>query len=276
MALRGRHFSSLLIAPSWARYVVWRLLGARRDISLGLKSGLRLQIRSLSTTDYDVAWEVFWRGSYECPESLQGVRRIVDLGANVGYSCLFWCTEYPESHVIAFEPHPLHLHAIDWHLTENGLHKRVEVVPAAAGTKDQSMYLNDAGSSSTVTDRPIRPVAYQVDVLDVFRTLTLAGAIDILKIDIEGGEYSLLADPRFGDLNVRALVVEWHKKQEYPDGRAWCMARLQALGYRTRIGFEDLPRAGLIWGFSRGESSPALAESAHVGQPLTRPLPRTG
>lgn len=262
MAFRGGRFSSLLIATSWARYVLWRLLGGRRAISLSLKSGLRLQVRPLATTDYGVAWEVFWRGCYECPESLQEVRRIVDLGANVGYSCLFWCTQYPESHVIAFEPHPVHLNAIDWHLTENGLRNRVEVVPAAAGTKAQSMYLNDAGSSSTVTDRPIRPVAYPVDVQDVFRTLTPAGAIDILKIDIEGGEYSLLADPRFGELNVRALVVEWHKKPEYPDGRAWCMARLQALGYRTRVGFEDLPRAGLIWGFTGRESSPAPAEPA--------------
>jgi FkbM family methyltransferase len=186
----------------------------RRAISVSLKSGLRLQIRSLSTTDYDVAWEIFWRGSYECPESLQDVRRIVDLGANVGYSCLFWCTEYPESHATAFEPNPLHLNAIDRHL--NGLHKRVEVVAAAAGTKGQSMYLNDAGSSPTVTDRPIRLVAYPVHVLDVFRTLTLAGAIDILKIDIEGGEYSLLADPRFGELDVRTLVLSGTQNKSIP------------------------------------------------------------
>jgi FkbM family methyltransferase len=201
-------------------------------------------MRSGSTTDYGVAFDVFWRGCYRCPEPVSQVTRIVDLGANVGYSCLFWCQEYPEARVTAFEPHPKHLTAIAGHLSTNGFSDRVEIVGAAAGVAEATAYLTDAGSSSTITNSS---AGFAVPVVDVFQTLV--GPIDILKIDIEGGEYGLLGDQRFGSVQARIVVLEWHDSAACPDGREWCQDRLQSFGYRTRIGIEDLPMAGLIWGF---------------------------
>jgi hypothetical protein len=49
---------------------------------------------------------------------------------------------------------------------------------------------------------------FWVDVVDIFDELS-DRAIDILKIDIEGSEHPLLADPRFAKLRVRFLVMEW-------------------------------------------------------------------
>jgi FkbM family methyltransferase len=246
MTKQPAHFRDVLTPTSRVRYALWRFLGGKRPIDLVLASGLRLRMRSLATTDYDVAWQMFWRGDYESPEPLQDVRRIVDLGANVGYSCLYWCQRYPQSHVTAFEPHPVHLGAIQENLAMNGLLDRVKVVGAAAGTSERHSYLTDGRSSSAVTDQP---AAFQIRVLDVFREEELTNQIDILKIDIEGGEYEILSDPRFAELNVRAMVVEWHNSSEHPDGLAWCLHKLQSLGYQTHIGAEDLPLAGLVWAF---------------------------
>jgi FkbM family methyltransferase len=250
MSDRPEHFRDLLQPASRTRYAIWRLLGAPSPIEVRLKSGLRIKIRSRSTTDYGVAWDIFWRGCYRCPEPLSPVRHIVDLGANVGYSCLFWCRQYPEARVTAFEPHPKHLNAIAGHLAANHLSDRVKVVEAAAGVAEAASYLVDAGSSSTITESP---GGYAVRVVDLFQRLD--GPIDILKIDIEGGEYGLLADERFGSLGARTVVMEWHKTANCPDGRKWCEDRLRRFGYRTRIGFEDPPLAGLIWGF-RADPSP--------------------
>jgi FkbM family methyltransferase len=213
-----------------------------------LKSGLNLRIRSISTTDYGVAFDIFLRGCYRSIEPVAQVKRIVDLGANVGYSCLFWCQQYPEARVTAFEPHPTHVGAIAENLSANRFSDRVTVVEAAAGVAEGRAYLRDAGSSSTVTNNP---AGYAVPVVDVFKMLD--GTIDILKIDIEGGEYGLLGDERFGSIKARAVVVEWHKTADCPDGREWCQDRLGRFGYRTRIGCEDLPSAGLIWGFRADE-----------------------
>jgi FkbM family methyltransferase len=238
------HFRDLLNSVSRARYLVWRALGARRPIKVRLKSGLCIRIRSHSTTDYGVAWDIFLRGCYLCPEPMSQVRHIVDLGANVGYSCLFWCHQYPEARVTAFEPHPKHVSAIAENLSTNHFLDRVKVVEAAAGVAEAEAYLMDGGSSSAITNSP---TGFAVPVVDVFQMLD--GTIDILKIDIEGGEYGLLGDERFGSVQARTVVVEWHKTADRPDGREWCLNRLRRFGYRTRIGCEDLPLAGLIWGF---------------------------
>jgi len=162
----------------------------------------------------------------------------------VGYSCLFWCQQYPEARVTGFEPHPDHLKAITGHLAANHLSDRVKVVEAAAGVAEAAMYLVDAGSSSEIT---ASSGGFPVQVVDLFQTMQ--GPIDLLKIDIEGSEYDLLADERFGELGARTVVLEWHQRDNYPDGRRWCEERLRRFGYRTRIGVEDLPLAGLIWGF---------------------------
>jgi hypothetical protein len=141
------------------------------------------------------------------------------------------------------------LDAIAGHLAANRLSDRVTVAAVAAGVANETRFLVDAGSSSAITENP---GGYAVQVVDLFQALD--GPIDILKIDIEGGEYGLLADERFGALSARTVVVEWHETANYPDGRKWCEDRLRTFGYRTRIGFEDLPLAGLIWGF-RAEPS---------------------
>jgi FkbM family methyltransferase len=238
----AHHFRDLLTPGSRLRYTAWRLLGGRTPITLSLQSGLQLRIRGLRSTDYGVAWDIYWRRCYQSPEPLPSSATIVDLGANVGYSCLWWCQEYPDANVTAFEPHPEHLKSIAGHLSANGLDGRVQVVPAAAGTADGFAYLTNAGSSSSVTSEQN---AFRVRVADLFGCSL--GPIDILKIDIEGGEYALLGDERFPSLNVRSLVVEWHGSP----GREWCRERLEQMGYRTRTGTEDLPAAGLLWAYRK-------------------------
>jgi len=201
-------------------------------------------MRSQSATDYGVAYDIFLRDCYKAPEPLGEIRNIVDLGANVGYSCLFWCHDHPKAHVTAFEPHPAHVYAINKHLSANNFSDRVEVVKAAVGVSEGEAYLVDAGSSSVLTSSP---TGYAVPIVDIFNTVK--SPIDLIKIDIEGGEYGLLGDDRFNSLGARNVVVEWHKRDDQPDGKEWCQNRLHSLGYRTSIGCEDLPLAGLIWGF---------------------------
>jgi len=48
-----------------------------------------------------------------------------------------------------------------------------------------------------------------IDVFDFFKAVE-GRKIDFLKLDSEGGEYDLVCDPRFADLDARFLVMEWH------------------------------------------------------------------
>jgi FkbM family methyltransferase len=246
MTARPAHFVGILRRFSRVRYTLWRLLGGKGPIDLRLASGLRLHMRSLATTDYDVAWQIFWRCDYESPRPLRDVRVVVDLGANIGYSCLYWCQQYPQCHVTALEPHPVHVGLIRENLRRNGFTDRVKIIAAAAGSRERRSYLSDARTSSSVSEEQS---AFQIRVLDIFTDPELKGNIDLLKIDIEGGEYELLSDPRFAELEGPALVVEWHNTPEHPDGRTWCLEKLKSLKYRVEDGAQDPPSAGLLWAY---------------------------
>ena len=87
-----------------------------------------------------------------------------------------------------------------------------------------------------------------METVDFFASLG-AGPIDLLKMDIEGGEYELLEDPRFAALPVSRLVLEWHKTIDHPDGKAWCERRLTSLGYTVVQGKWSSEHNGLLWGF---------------------------
>jgi FkbM family methyltransferase len=259
-SLAGRRLRDLMPLGSRVRYLLWRAFRSRRPITVRLSTGERLSIRPRPASDLDTACEVFLLQNYRCPRPLapEEIRTIVDVGANVGYTCLYWRRTFPGARVLAFEPHPAHADQIARHLALNGLTAdAVEVCRAAAAAHSGAAYLVSAESASRVVGRR-RDDAIPIEAVDFFQRVG-PGAIDLLKIDIEGGEYLLLADDRFAALSVRNLVLEWHRTPERPDGKEWCRARLEALGYQVREG-DDYGDAGIVWAFRGPPGRPADAE----------------
>ncbi len=242
----GASFSGLLAPRSVPRYAIWRLTGRRGTVALRLAGGPTILLRppGAGNNDYGVAYEIFLHRHYALPRLIptQSIRRIVDLGANVGFSCLHWLTQFPGAEVVALEPHPGHFAQCRTNLSVNGLLPRVELHQAAAGTASRQIMLSDAGtSSSVVADGDCGIAAPMVDIF----TLLAGRPVDIMKLDIEGGEYAILDDPRFARLQVPYLVMEWHGG---PGDRDRCLSRFAALSYETLQMF-DHGSYGMLWAF---------------------------
>lgn len=238
-----RRLWNLLTSGSRVRYLLWRFL-ARSDVfTVRLKSGERLTLRSAG--DRRVGWEVFVRELYRVPAGhrVENVRRIVDLGGNNGFSTLYLAGKYPAARVVAFEPHPRHCEQFAWHVEANGLQGRVRLVPAAAGVREDRMSLSDAGAGSSLVI-PRGGKRFEVRVADWLAEIGTE-PIDLLKVDIEGSEYELLADPRFAALEVRLIVLECHEVPEQNLTFETCVRRLQSLGYKTDV----IPDGGctMVW-----------------------------
>src|SRR5689334_53899 len=237
-------FHRTLNLRSVLKYAWWRAARQRRPVTLSLKHGGRFQLRpsrlgGQGNNDYGVAYEVFVDRFYDdVPLDPASVLRVVDLGGNVGLSCIFWLTKYPYCWVDVFEPHPGHVAQMKLNLDLNGWRDRVTIYEAAAGTSPGTLHLSDRGSGSSVMFSWQDDPGIEVPVVDVFEAIG-SQPIDILKIDIEGGEYSLLADPRFAQLDVRYLVLEWHKLRIKPDARAWSLDQLAAHGFEVRELFTE-------------------------------------
>ena len=235
------------------RYLAWRARGPSAGIlEVSLRDGSRLAMRPLPTMDMTTAYELYLGEAYRRPAEMpdRPARVVVDVGANVGYSVVQWARTWPEARVLAFEPHPAHLELLYRHVVANGWADRVLVVGAAAAVRDGLAYLVERDVESVVVDEP-GTGRVPIRLCDFFRELEAAriGTIDLLKIDIEGGEYALLEDERFGRLDVDTLVIEWHDTAEHPEGRRWCRERLEALGFAVANGALEYERSGVLWGW---------------------------
>lgn len=240
------------------RYLTWRTgwLG-RKQSQFRLKTGERLILRTPPATDLQTAHEMFVGEAYLPPWPLDStdVRRIVDLGSNVGYSVVYFCSQFPWARVEAYEPHPVHARYLREHVELNGLGDRVAVHEVAVAAVSGNLLLTDCGTHSqlvAISNEPTVRVAV-IDWLDTARDQV----IDLLKIDIEGGEFDLIDDPRFEKLKVRHLVIEWHTSGEASETETRVCRRLEALGFCTVPGSiaGELPglKFGLVWG-TRGDS----------------------
>jgi FkbM family methyltransferase len=252
-----------LTLPSRLRYLIWRTGALGKEVTVQLASGERLILSGLRY-ELGTAYEIFVNEAYRIPRLIDSasIKRIVDVGANVGHSILYWTAHFPEAQIEAFEPHPVHLDLLRRTIALNHLTDSVAVYGAAAGTSSGRAKLADLGTASAVIGEDgagaaLRQNVVPIEVVDFFEVIGEA-RVDLLKIDCEGAEFDLLMDERFERLDVRNLVMEWHETPAHPTAERDLSSRLLELGWELQIRQDtvyeplegtDLMRAGLIWAF---------------------------
>lgn len=250
-------FSAQLNVPSLLKYAAWRALGQRGAVNLALKSGVNFQIRpnaagQFGNNDYGVAYEIFVHEYYAVNGDLASSepRLIVDLGGNAGFSTLYWLQRFKQCQVIVFELHPNQIKQIQLNVALNGWSDRVTLFPYGAGVAAARAKLSDKGAGSSTKLFAPEDRLIDVELIDLFPVLR-DRKIDILKIDIEGGEYAIMADERFAQLDARAVVMEWHQATPGRDDHAWCVERLTGLGYDIEELWNERTH-GMLWAHRRG------------------------
>jgi FkbM family methyltransferase len=190
--------------------------------------GTRRVVLRHHTQDTQIFQEIFTAGFYRlsppAARALGDPRRIVDLGGNIGIFGLWAAIHWPNADVVAFEPDPanaaryrtlLRDNDLPWRLVEACATAHAGTVRFAAGQESTSMR-SEAG-------------ALEVPAVDALPALADA---DLIKMDIEGGEWELLLDPRFADGDARVVLMEYHPHLcPTDDPRALAEHTLTAAGY---------------------------------------------
>ena len=163
------------------------------------------------TSDIRVFYEVFALRIYKIPE--KEVATIIDIGANVGYASIYFAHFYPNARIIALEPE----HSNYQMLLENTQnYKNILCIQAAIWPEETELTLQNPQASNwsfrfaedTTSGLPIK-------------SQTLSGLmkkfhlkrINLLKIDIEGGEEALFAYDTDWLRFVDCLQIEIHSEE---------------------------------------------------------------
>ena len=163
-----------------------------------------------------VSNQVFWRGwaGHE-PETAPLFRALaarsrvtLDVGAHVGYYALLAGHANPAGRVFAFEPLPLAVERLRRHIAQNGL-ANVECIAVAASDVDGAVEFHVPRGhalpcSAGVSAAFHAPWAHAMETvrvpsvtLDAFVRARGLDAVDLVKIDVEGGEPAVLRGAAF-------------------------------------------------------------------------------
>jgi FkbM family methyltransferase len=221
-------------------------------------TGVAFAVRH-QTPDILALDELFSQHEYEMPQEVEDVLRArrplraLDLGANIGLFGAWILGRFPDVQITSVEPDPGNARVLAATIAANS--GSWQLLEAAGGTRAGTVRFV-AGEHATSHVARKGENGIEVPVVDA---LEMAGDADLLKIDIEGGEWALLDDPRFRRLRAAAVVLEYHP-QACPttDARSAAEERLLGAGYQI---VSVRPHAehgtGLIWALRRPHTRPA-------------------
>jgi FkbM family methyltransferase len=173
--------------------------------------GVRLHLRSNNGSDAFVHSEVFEHQYYRLPLRFAPAT-ILDLGANIGLSAIYFARCYPGSRIACVEPVPENLKFLIRNLRDNAV--AADVIAAAIDAKDGVVAIERgvADYGHKIAAVPAAPGALEVASVSVPSILRRLGwdRIGLLKIDIEGHENVLLSKACDWLQDVDALCLEYH------------------------------------------------------------------
>ena len=240
-----------MLAPTW-RYFLAELFatGGARRYRLR-ETGATVVLRP-GTRDTDILQEIFLGPGVYAPPPMVVERlaratplHVLDLGGNIGLFGLYLCGRYEVEKLVSYEPDPTNTPLLQANIGSNGLASQWHLETDCISNRDGTVkFRSGLFADSLIVDAG---PGIEVQCRDIF---TLRGKFDLVKMDIEGSEWDVLADDRLRDFPSDVLVIEWHAAQcPFEAPRAAVVSRLREVGFEV----EDVPRgeesevAGMLW-----------------------------
>jgi len=139
---------------------------------------------------------------------------IFDLGTYLGHSSIHFSNMY-KSKIFTFEPFDRFFSQAKVNLTD---YNNVNMFPFGLGNKNTHIMLSDDGDATSAVRSPnISENSKKCEIKDFFEFIQehQISNIDLLYVNIEGGEYDLLdyIYSKNFQLNIKYIIVQYH----YPD-----------------------------------------------------------
>jgi FkbM family methyltransferase len=161
---------------------------------------------------------------------------IIDCGANIGMSILYFKTLYPQARIVGFEADPKLFKILEENVHGNGF-KDVELVNKAVWSSETVLtFLPDGADAGRIAEgEGANGGAMKVPTVRL-RDYLADRKVDLLKMDIEGAEREVLHDCPDVLQNVKAVCLEFHSYADKPQGLGDMIKLFEDRGFRTHVG----------------------------------------
>jgi FkbM family methyltransferase len=195
--------------------------GIRRDEwTIGFRypkpiGDIRLLLRANGGADAFTHSEVFEHQYYRLPLQ-RPPATILDLGANIGLSAIYFARTFPGARLACVEPVAENLQVLVANLKLNGV--QAEVISAAVDVTDGMVWMErskmDYAHRLAARPGPSSAGYFEVPAISVTSILRHLGwsRIGLLKVDVEGHERKLLSDDCDWLQLVDSMCLEYHEE----------------------------------------------------------------
>lgn len=158
---------------------------------------------------YHTYMEIFYNNIYEFKANSSNPT-IIDCGANMGLSVLYFSKKYPNAEIIAFEPDEGVLPFLEKNIQSQKMNT-VKLYKKAVWTEETELkFYTDNGLGGRIEKEYENQTPKIIKSVRLRDFLDTQNPIDILKIDIEGAEYAVLQDCESMLSNVNHIFIEYH------------------------------------------------------------------
>lgn len=181
-------------------------------------------LRTLSS-DIHTYKQIFIDKEYEFL-AIKQPRIIIDAGANIGLSAVYFSQKFPKAKIIAIEPESENFKML---LKNTQPYENIIPIQAALWHKSEKIELVDAGFGEwgfmTNEKSDFNTKAELVDALTINDIMERFGIdeVDILKIDIEGAEKEVFGSSGSWITKVNSIIVELHDRMKHGCSRSFYM-----------------------------------------------------
>lgn len=187
--------------------------------------------------------ELFQSDIYKFTAS-NDARTILDCGANMGLSVLYFASNYPEHRIIAFEPDAEICNVLRENVETFEL-KNVTIHQKAVWNKKETLsFFTDRGMGGRVEQsyKDQKPVEIEAIPLSDF----LTEDVDFLKIDIEGAEETVLTGCKDILYKANHIFFEYHNSIKEPQALHKMLELVSSQGFTYYIKESDVRKRPFI------------------------------
>jgi len=186
--------------------------GASNEFRVAIPNSPQKILLRLGTTDVAAFEHVFVENEYDL-SLVQSPSVIIDAGANVGMSAVYFSVRYPTAKIVAIEPEPTNFDVL-----EKNAELFPKIIPIKAALWDHEGFLQvqhgvaghwgmrvaetEVSSQGTIRSTTLRVLLDQLRI----------DKIDLLKIDVEGAECEIFQDVSPWIDRVGVICAELHDR----------------------------------------------------------------